>query len=138
MPTLRSFWEGRDIDLRRDLRLYPSPEMEHEVRQARERDRRSLLEALKEQGLAPAAPASPDEPYSPELARAIHVYLARTSSILASVQIEDLLGMVDPVNVPGTDQEYPNWQRKITQDIEELAARTDLDVLFADMCRARG
>ena len=98
------------------------------MRQARARDRQSLLEALKEQGLAPATPASPDEPFSPELARAIHVYLARTSAILAAVQIEDLLGMVDPVNVPGTDQEYPNWQRKITQDIEQLGARLkDLD-----------
>jgi 4-alpha-glucanotransferase len=138
MPTLRSFWESRDIDLRHDLRLYPTPEIEQEVREARARDRQSLLEALKEQGLAPATPASPDEPFSPELARAIHVYLARTSAILAAVQIEDLLGMVDPVNVPGTDQEYPNWQRKITQDIEQIAARPDLDELFADMCRARG
>ena len=88
--------------------------------------------------LSPATPASPDEPFSPELAHAIHVYLARTSAILASVQIEDLLGMVDPVNVPGTYLEYPNWQRKITADIEDLAGRADLDALFADMSRARG
>ncbi len=59
MPTLRSFWEGRDIDLRRDLRLYPTPEIEAEVRQGRERDRQALLAALKEQGLAPATPAHP-------------------------------------------------------------------------------
>lgn len=138
MPTLRSFWEGRDIDLRRDLKLYPTPEIEHEVRQARDRDRESLLDALREQGLAPAAPASAHEPFSPELGRAIHIYLARTSSILAAVQIEDLIGMVDPVNVPGTNREYPNWQRKLTEDIETLAARTDLDELFAEMSRARG
>ncbi len=138
MPTLRSFWDGRDIDLRRDLRLYPTPEIEYEVRQGRERDRQALLAALKEEGLAPATPASAEEPFSPELAHAIHVYLARTRAILASVQIEDLLGMVDPVNVPGTYREYPNWQRKITADIEGLAARTDLDALFADLSRARG
>jgi 4-alpha-glucanotransferase len=138
MPTLRSFWEGRDIELRHELKLYPSLELENDVREARERDRVALLKALEEQGLKPVAPASPTEPFSLELAHALHVYLARSSATLAAVQIEDLLGMVDPVNVPGTDHEYPNWQRKLSQDIEDMAARADFDDWFADLCRARG
>ena len=138
MPTLRSFWDGRDIDLRRELRLYPTAELEQAVREARARDRAALLAALNEQGLAPATPATPDQPFSPDLARAIHVYLARSSAILAAVQIEDLIGMEDPVNVPGTDREYPNWQRKLTVDVEDLETRVDLDALFADLNRARG
>jgi 4-alpha-glucanotransferase len=137
MPTLRSFWDGRDIELRRDLHLYPTVELEQEVRKARTRDREALLAALGEQGLAPASPATPDQPFSPELARAMHVYLARSSSNLASIQIEDLIGMEDPVNVPGTDREYPNWQRKLTLDVEELETRADLDGLFADLNHAR-
>ena len=32
MPTLRSYWEGRDIELRRRLNLYPSAEVESDVR----------------------------------------------------------------------------------------------------------
>jgi len=138
MPTLRSFWDGRDIELRRELHLYPTAELEQEVRKARARDREALLAALNEQGLAPASPATLDEPFSPDLARAIHVYLARSSSILAAIQIEDLIGMEDPVNVPGTDREYPNWQRKLTEDVEDLTTRADLDGLFADLNRARG
>ena len=138
MPTLRSFWDGRDIELRRDLHLYPTVELEQEVRKARTRDREALLAALEEQGLAPATPATSDQPFSPELARAIHIYLARSSAILASIQIEDLMGMEDPVNVPGTDREYPNWQRKLTLDVEDLEARADLDGLFADLNQARG
>ncbi len=31
MPTLRSYWEGRDIELRHRLNLYPSAEMEGDV-----------------------------------------------------------------------------------------------------------
>jgi 4-alpha-glucanotransferase len=138
MPTLRSFWNGRDIELRRELHLYPTSELEQEVRSARARDREALLAALNEQGLAPASPATPDQPFSPDLARAIHIYLARSSAILASIQIEDLIGMEDPVNVPGTDREYPNWQRKLTLDVEDLTTRADLDGLFADLNRARG
>ena len=137
MPTLRSFWDGRDIELRRELNLYPTIELEQDVRKARARDREALLAALNEQGLAPASPGSPDEPFSPDLARAIHLYLARSSAILAAIQIEDLIGMQDPVNVPGTDREYPNWQRKLSEDVEDLQTRADLDELFAELDRAR-
>jgi 4-alpha-glucanotransferase len=137
MPTLRSYWEGRDIDLRRKLSLYPSVEIQHEVVRERDLDRAALLSALQEQGLAPASPASPSEPFTPELANALHVYLARSRSALVALQIEDLLGMVDPVNVPGTDWEYPNWQRKLTVDVEDLVGRSDFDDSFAQIARAR-
>jgi 4-alpha-glucanotransferase len=137
MPTLRSFWEGRDIDLRSALRLYPTPELEQDVRAARARDREALLAALEDEGLLPGAPLSPGEPFTLELAHALHVYLARSSAVLAAVQIEDLLGMTEPVNVPGTHHEYPNWQRKVSSDLEDLEIREDLDRCFAEICRAR-
>lgn len=138
LPTLRSFWEGHDIELRSQLDLYPSREIQDEIRGERDRDRASLLDALREQGLAPAHPSAPDEPFTPELARALHLYLARCRAVLAAVQIEDLLGMTDPVNVPGTSREYPNWQRKLTATIEDMTTRADFEVLFDEINRARG
>jgi 4-alpha-glucanotransferase len=138
MPTLRSYWEGLDIELRRRLHLYPTAEMHDEVLRERERDRTSLLAALRDQGLAPTHPSASAEPFTPELAQALHLYLARSASVLAALQIEDLLGMVDPVNIPGTDREYPNWQRKVTADIEDMAMRADFDAYFAEINQARG
>jgi len=138
MPTLRSFWEGRDIEMRRHLNLYPGADIEGEVQRERDRDRVSLLAALEQQGLKPAKPAAPSEPFTAELAHAVHVYLARTKTALVALQIEDLLGMIDPVNVPGTHHEYPNWQRKLTADIEEMVQRADFDAYFAEIGRARG
>jgi 4-alpha-glucanotransferase len=137
MPTLRSYWEGRDIELRRRLDLYPGPDTEHEVRAERERDRTALLAALREQGLAPASPASTSEPFTAELANALHVYLARSRTNLVALQIEDLLGMIDPVNVPGTDRQYPNWQRKLTADLEDLSVSAQFDTAFAAVGLAR-
>ena len=137
MPTLRSYWEARDIELRRGLNLYPSTDTQNEVMRERDLDRAALLAALREQGLQPTAPASPLEPFTDELANALHVYLARSRSRLVSLQVEDLLGMIDPVNVPGTDREYPNWRRKLTVDIEDMATRRDLDESFAAVDRAR-
>jgi 4-alpha-glucanotransferase len=137
MPTLRSYWEGRDIELRRELNLYPSTEILNDVLREREQDRAALLAALREQALQPPAPASPSESFTPELANALHIYLARSRTILVALQIEDLLGMVDPVNVPGTDREYPNWQRKLTADIEDMMVRGDFDQSFVQIGDAR-
>ncbi len=53
-------------------------------------------------GLNPAQPATPLEPFTAELAHALQLYLARSPTLLVALQIEDLLGLVDPVNVPGT------------------------------------
>ena len=102
MPTLRSYWEARDIELRRRLNLFPSAEIESDVVRERDHDREMLLAALREQGINPAQPARRWSPTREELGHALHLYLARSSTALVALQIEDLLGMVDPVNVPGT------------------------------------
>ena len=137
MPTLRSYWEGRDIELRRRLNLFPGAEVENEVMRERARDREMLLSALRDQGLSPARPGTPSEPFTAELATALHLYLARSSTTLVALQIEDLLGMVDPVNVPGTDNEYPNWQRKLSAELEDMAVRGDFAEQLAAIQRAR-
>jgi 4-alpha-glucanotransferase len=137
LPTLRSYWEGRDVELRRRLNLYPSAEIEHEIVREREHDREMLLAALRDQGLSPAMPRTPTEPFTAELAQALHLYLAGSTATLVALQIEDLLRMTEPVNVPGTDAEYPNWQRKLDADIEDMAERSDLAEQFAAINRAR-
>jgi 4-alpha-glucanotransferase len=137
MPTLRSYWEGRDIELRRRLNLYPSIEVENDVIRERERDRELLLGALQEQGLKPAQPATPFDAFTADLAHALHLYLARSPTALVALQIEDLLGETLPVNVPGTDREYPNWQRKVSADLEDITERADLASRLDEIRRAR-
>ncbi len=79
---------------------------------------------------------SPDQPlpaYSPALSRAVHAYLGLSRANIAMIQVEDMIGMGDPVNVPGTDTEHANWQRKVTAGIEEVfedeAGKTLRDLL---------
>jgi 4-alpha-glucanotransferase len=137
MPTLRSYWEGRDIELRRGLNLYPSAEIENDVMRERERDRELLLGTLQEQGLKPAQPATPFDAFTADLAHALHLYLARSPTALVALQIDDLLGETLPVNVPGTDREYPNWQRKVSADVEDIAERADLAARLDEIRAAR-
>lgn len=136
-PTLRGFWENRDIVLRRQLGLTSTSDGDAASERERTRDKAGLLAALGEERLRPVHPASAQEPYTAELAQAVHLYLARSATTLIALQLDDLLGMADPVNVPGTDREYPNWQRKLPVDLEVLATRADLAAVFAGIARAR-
>jgi len=137
-PTLRGFWENQDIELRRRLKLYSNLDSDHAAYRDRGRDKAGLLAALKEQQLQPLHPVSAQEPYTPELVRATHLYIARSNTAIITLQLDDLLGMSDPVKVPGTDREYPNWQRKLPLDLEELTKDVGLRAQFADIARARG
>ncbi len=128
LPTLRGWWEERDLDLKEHLRLFPRPEEAADQRLARERDRACLVEALRREGLL-----APDEPATAaSLARAVHGFLARTPCMLAMAQIDDLTDEAEPVNVPTTSDEHPNWRRRLRMTLEQLAASGR----FNDIARA--
>ena len=40
-------------------------------------------------------------------------FLGRTPARLVALQIEDVLGVADQPNLPGTTGEYPNWRRRL-------------------------
>jgi 4-alpha-glucanotransferase len=136
-PTLRGFWENQDIDLRQRLGRYSNLVRYQDSERDRAGDKAGLLAALRLQDLQPTHPASAQEPYSQDLAHAMHLYLARSNTTLIAVQLHDLLGMSDPVNVPGTDREYPNWRRKIPMELEALTHCPNLTTVFAEIARAR-
>lgn len=137
LPTLRGWWEGSDIMLRAQLRLYPTEEIHREVHSTRAAERIAMMQALVEQQLWHWQPHEPLPAYSTELARAIHAYLGMSRSNITMIQIEDLIGMSDAVNVPGTDREHANWQRKIALTTGEIFARDDVRDLLDAMRRAR-
>ncbi|RTL48941.1 MAG: 4-alpha-glucanotransferase [Bradyrhizobiaceae bacterium] len=51
--------------------------------------------------------------------------LSNTPSRLLGVSIEDLLGVADQANVPGTIDEHPNWRRRLPVAIELWGERID-------------
>jgi 4-alpha-glucanotransferase len=75
--------------------------------------------------------------FSERLARAVHAFLGQTRSALVTVQLEDMIGMLEPVNVPGTSSEYSNWTRRMTASAAEIFVRDDVRSLAAAMGEAR-
>ena len=69
---------------------------------------------------------------SDALARAVHAFVARARSKILMVQLEDLLGQIEQVNIPGTtDALYPNWRRKLPAGLEELPQHERARALLA-------
>ncbi|MDD4882655.1 MAG: 4-alpha-glucanotransferase [Gallionellaceae bacterium] len=122
LPTLAGFWKGRDIETRTALNLYPRPEMREQQIESRSQDRARLLADLAREGLLPEGVAQdPDAvpELTPALLRAIHAHLARSPARLVLVQADDMLGLEDQANQPGTVDEQPNWRRKLALAIED-------------------
>jgi 4-alpha-glucanotransferase len=137
LPTLHSWWESHDIALREKLSLYPSEAILKSVREARANELPAMMAALVREGLWHWDPAQGLPPYSPALARAIHAFLGLTAANFAMLQIEDLIGMIDPVNVPGTDKEHANWQRKVALNTSDIFVRSDVRDMLDAVNRAR-
>jgi 4-alpha-glucanotransferase len=60
---------------------------------------------------------------------AVAGFLARTKSRLLAISLEDLLGVIDQPNIPGTVNEHPNWRRRLPLAIDEIAAAIDVPAL---------
>ena len=76
MPTLRSFWEGRDIDLRRRSALYPPAESRDSSARPAPGIARRCSRRSSEEGLAPGSPAIPCRPIH---RRSLRVHCTLTS-----------------------------------------------------------
>ncbi|WP_245986029.1 malto-oligosyltrehalose trehalohydrolase [Azospirillum thermophilum] len=137
LATLRGWWEGHDIALKEEKGLYPGEEEADRQRDRRAKDRTRLIQALRDARLPLTASFGPDSPYDDSLGHAVHAFLARTDSALAVVQLDDLTGEREQVNLPGTVDEYPNWRRKLSMTLEEFADSPEAAAVAAILGAAR-
>ena len=108
LPTFVGWLSGRDIELKQSLGIDPG-----ESTEARIEARRLLESALDVQKLGGL-----------DFYSALK-FLAQTKSRILSISIEDLLGVVDQPNIPGTVDEHPNWRRRLSVSLDELAQEID-------------
>jgi 4-alpha-glucanotransferase len=119
LPTVAGWWSGEDIRTRRALGLgAPGEEAE------RQQDRRRLWRAFASEGVAAGPPPPTDRP-APTVDAAL-AYVARSPSPLMLAPLEDLLGLAEQPNLPGTIDEHPNWRRRLPVEARELFATPDV------------
>ncbi len=128
MPTIADFWRFGDIARRAALGLFQDDAAREQEIARRHDERWKVLALLHDLGLAPADPED-----TQQIAEALHAAVARTPSMLAVVQLDDVLGETEPANIPGTNREYPNWRRKLSRTLDEIACDPRLERLASIM-----
>jgi (1->4)-alpha-D-glucan 1-alpha-D-glucosylmutase len=130
LPTLKEYWNNNDLIRRETLDLFPSEEMKHQQWQARNDDRHAIKQTLFNEGLISKEVFDDniESELTQALALSIQKYMARSQSLLMTVQLEDILSQENQINIPGTVKEYPNWRHKITIDIEDWRSRSELEL----------
>ncbi len=129
MPTVTAFWDKSDLDLRLSLNMFGC-EADY-VNECHSRDRAKflILDLLARHNMLPEG-LSTDLAQVPEMTQslcfAIHQLLATCNSQIIAVQLEDLMMIRTPINIPGTSDEYPNWRRRLTQTTSELFAAPEI------------
>ncbi len=129
LTTLAGWWSGGDIHLREELKLFPTDDGAAEAQSMRERDRKDMIAAFQAEGLVESEQVLSEE----QFCVLAHQFLARTSSLLTMVQLDDLAQESEQVNVPGTSNEHPNWRRKTSLSLEQLASDRELERIAALM-----
>lgn len=134
MPTIAGYWKGRDIELREKVGMFTSTEEREKAENQRRHERWMLVQRLIAEGLLPNHGEPPNEL---ELRRAVHEFLCRTPAALVGISLDDLVGEVEPVNVPGVGGDrFTSWTRRLSPTLEELTG--DPSVRYVMACAGRG
>lgn len=118
LPTFAGWMAGHDLRTKRALNIDPG-----ESDDARAHSRQMLAEAVRMtgggEGFGGAA-----------------AFLAQTPARLVMVALEDILGVEDQVNIPGTIDEHPNWRRRLPVAVEDLTRHDGLKTVAAVFAQA--
>lgn len=140
MPTLRGFWHCDDLKMGQELGLYPDPDQLQQLFDQRLKSKQGILDSVAWHGNLPESTGR-DAQYvamDENLAEALQIHLAAGSSTLMSVQLEDWLQMDNPVNIPGTVDEYPNWRRKLTLNLDDVFSDARVNRVADKLTQTRG
>ena len=118
LPTLAGWWQGEDMREKEALGLMTAEEAAAATA-TRAADKQALLRLLQREQLS-VIDVDLDAPIDASVVAAAHRLLGRASSLIAVAQIDDVVGELTAVNLPGTDRERPNWRRKLHGTIEDL------------------
>jgi 4-alpha-glucanotransferase len=112
LSTYAGWRSLHDLKIKRTLGIEPG-----ESEDARRRALTSMSDVLNRHGI------ERDDFY------AAVKFLSRTRSRLLAISLEDLLGIIDQPNLPGTVNEHPNWRRRLPVAIEGIASEIDMTAL---------
>ncbi|OIN26780.1 4-alpha-glucanotransferase [Vibrio barjaei] len=139
MPTLRGFWHCDDLKMGSEIGLYPDKEQLEGLFDDRLECKQGILDSVAWHGYLPEGVGRDASlvPMDAYLSEALQLHVAAGASTLLSVQLEDWLEMDKPVNIPGTVNEYPNWRRKLSMNLEEIFTQEGINRIAKRLTEVR-
>lgn len=125
-PTIAGFWAGQDIEWWHKLGWIDDAKKE-QANKHREQEKADLIHSTGKLNQYTAG----------DLRDRVHLDLAEGPAALAAVQLDDLLGVCEAQNLPGTVEAHPNWQRKSRVRVEDMGAYSEVDKTARMMAKAR-
>jgi 4-alpha-glucanotransferase len=124
LPTVAGWWHGSDITTRAACGRLGTGVNEEDLAEERSADRKALWRTFVANDLAEGE-APPPEVTKPIVDAALSLVSA-TPSPLCLPPIEDLLGVEQQPNLPGTVNEHPNWRRRLVARADSLLDQPDI------------
>jgi 4-alpha-glucanotransferase len=129
LTPFAGWWRGVDLDWRERLGA------EADTPAQRQADReRFWARATVSAGAIGAVPSKDDPDASVDAAITL---VARSDCELALVAVEDLVGLEQAPNLPGTIDEHPNWRRRLPASPETLFADTAVAARLMTLTKER-
>jgi len=114
LPTVAGWWSGADIETRAALGLAD----EKVETKARAKDRVELWRAFDAAGVGKTqAPAAADTAPAVDATLA---FTAQSPATMALIPLEDVLGLTEQPNLPGTIDQHPNWRRRLERPAAQV------------------
>jgi 4-alpha-glucanotransferase len=118
LPTVAGWWHGNDITTRAACGQLGNDVNAVDLTAERGTDRAALWQAFMREGVAGGDPPPPAYP-SPVVDAAL-AFVARTNTPLCLLPTEDVLGLEEQPNLPGTVDEHPNWRRRLPGEVGSI------------------
>jgi 4-alpha-glucanotransferase len=118
--TLAGWWTGRDITWNHKLKRSSGDEPSERLHRTAEK--KALWTACETAGTA-SGPVPHDA--APAIDAALG-FVAQAPCPLTIVPLEDLVGIEEQPNLPGTTDEHPNWRRRMPDTVAALLDRPDV------------
>ncbi len=110
LPTVAGWWRGSDITTRAASGRLGVGVQEADVSAERTGDRGAIWQAFVQASVGEGDAPSPND--TQPVVDAALAFVAATPSPLCLPPIEDLLGIEEQPNLPGTIDQHPNWRRR--------------------------
>jgi 4-alpha-glucanotransferase len=113
LPTVAGWWRGADLEQRKALDMVHDDEIRR-----RPAERQALWRAFEEAGVVQET--MPGTANTEPVVDAACCFVAEAPGPLTLLPLEDVMGLTEQPNLPGTVDGHPNWRRRFRQPVAEL------------------